>query len=74
MITLRFVQGTLELHGLERDDPRTPPECVWDPRAACHRAAAIDYAPILLRLHQHKEPYEDEARAYTTLDPALIHI
>ena len=72
VITLRFRQGTLEVHGLEPQDPRVPPECRWDARSACHRAAAIDYAAIVLRLHQAKEPYEDEARDYATLDGGLV--
>ncbi|HJK89513.1 MAG TPA: DEAD/DEAH box helicase family protein [Polyangiaceae bacterium LLY-WYZ-15_(1-7)] len=71
MVTLRFVAGTLEVHGLEREDPRVPPECRWDARAGCHRAEALHYARIVLRFVKEKTPYEDEARAYAELDGGL---
>ncbi len=71
MITLRFVGGTLELHGLDEGDAEAPPECRWDPRAACFRAPASDYAAIVLRLHRAKVPYDDQARAYAELSGGL---
>ena len=72
MLTLRFVAGTLELHGLESDASELPPRVRWDARSRCFRAAAIDYAAIVLDLHRRKVPYDDEARAYAELDAGLL--
>ena len=74
MLTLRFVAGTLELHGLAAELPseELPPKVRWDARARCYRAAAMDYAAIVLDLHRRKVEYEDEARRYTELDAGLL--
>jgi len=71
---LRFVAGTLEVRGAEADDPSLPAELRWDPRAACHRAVALDYAAIVGRLHRSGREYIDQARAYETLEAgARVH-
>ncbi|MBX3248269.1 MAG: DEAD/DEAH box helicase family protein [Myxococcales bacterium] len=71
VIRLRFAQGTLELHGLEKDDPEAPPEARWDPRSGCYRAEAIDYARLVMRFRRDKREYADDARAYAELADGL---
>ena len=70
-IRLEFVQGTIEVHGFDVSDPRVPACCRWDERSACHRAKAIDYATIVMRLVRDKIPYEDAARSYDALPEGL---
>lgn len=69
-LALRFVEGTLELHGLPPDEA-APGECRWDARSACHRAPALAYADVVLELRRRKLAYEDHARAYVELEPKL---
>lgn len=71
MVTLRFAYGTVELHGMDKGAPEVPGACVWDPRAGCHRAEAVDYAAVVMSLVKAKVPYEDEARAYEELATGL---
>src|SRR3954462_3601822 len=68
--SLTFVAGTLELRGLAADAP-APPGCLWDPRAACHRAPAIAYADVVRALVHGKIAHDDQARAYPTLDHGM---
>ncbi len=70
MLRLRFAAGTLELDGFPEGEP-LPAECRWDPRSACHRAPALAYAGIVLELRRRQLAYEDQARAYLTLEPKL---
>ena len=71
VVRLAFKSGTLEVHGLEEGDPRVPSQCRWDARSACHRAAAQDYAAIVMSFVRAELPYEDEARAYEELEGGL---
>ena len=66
MIRLRYVGGTLEVHGLDAGSSLVP-EARWDPRTACQRAPAVAYADLVLALRKAGLDYEDEARAYTEL-------
>lgn len=66
MITLTFVAGTIEVHGLTDGMP-VPEGCRWDARARCHRAAAADYAEIVRTLHREGIEYTDRARGYEEL-------
>ncbi len=68
---LRFVAGTIEISGLAPETGASLPGCAWDPRAACYRAAAASYAAIIMALRQGGIPYDDQARAYTTLESGL---
>jgi superfamily II DNA or RNA helicase len=63
VLRLRFEDGTLVIDGLPEDGGVLSGLCVWDGRVRAHRAQAINYAPILRRLHG-KLVYEDGARAY----------
>jgi superfamily II DNA or RNA helicase len=73
-LTLKFENGTLALIGAEKDDPRIPDGWSWDARAACHRAPAMAYAPIVLALRRAGIEYVDEARRYEELTAgALVH-
>lgn len=67
MITLRFVAGTIEVHGLADGSGVLPGACRWDGRSRCHRAAASDYAEVVRSLHREGIAYRDEARAYEEL-------
>jgi superfamily II DNA or RNA helicase len=69
-LSLTFVAGTLELRGLAADAP-VPAGCLWDPRAACYRAPAIAYAELVRALVRDKVAYDDQARAYPTLDHGM---
>ncbi len=69
---IRFHAGTVSLHGLEREDPRLPASVHWDKRTRCHRAAAKDYAPIVMHLRENGVAYKDEARAYEEMSGALM--
>jgi superfamily II DNA or RNA helicase len=70
MLGLRFAAGTLELHGFPEGEA-LPAACRWDPRSACHRAPALAYADIVLELRRRQIAYDDQARAYSTLEPKL---
>ncbi len=70
-VVLRFVSGTVEVAGLGGDAAALLPGCQWDPRAGCHRGAAVDYAAIVRALVRAGIAYEDRARAYTELDAGL---
>ncbi len=67
MLRLQFEAGTLRLTGLEKTAP-APPGCIWDERVASFRAAAVDYARVVLWLRRSEIPYEDEARGYDELE------
>src|SRR5258706_9350416 len=69
-LSLTFVAGTLELRGLDAGAP-APVGCRWDPRAACHRAPAIAYADLVRALIRDKIVFEDQARAYPTLEHGM---
>ena len=68
---LRFASGTIEIRGLEPETDRLPRGCRWDPRSACHRAPAADYAAVVLALREGGIAYEDEARRYDELEEGL---
>lgn len=70
MLSLRFSYGTIELHGWPAELP-LPPGVRWDARAACHRAPASAYAPIVLGLGRDQVPFEDQARRYEELTHGL---
>jgi superfamily II DNA or RNA helicase len=69
MLTLRFAQGTLELVGPADDLPES---WRWDPRSASHRAPAICYAETVRHLRARGLAYDDQARAYATLQVASL--
>jgi len=71
MLELTFVDGTLELRGLEAGAP-APPGSRWDARSACHRAPALAYAEIVLALKRDGIELDDRARAYRELEPRLV--
>lgn len=71
-ITLRFVDGTIEVQGFEQNADNVPEVCLWDPRTRCHRAQALDYNQVVLHLHRSKIPYDDQARRYNKLETGLI--
>ena len=71
VVRLAFSNGTIEVHGLPEGDPRVPAGCRWDARSACHRAAAQDYADIVMSFVRGEVPYEDEARDYPDLAEGL---
>ncbi|NRA36433.1 MAG: DEAD/DEAH box helicase [Polyangiaceae bacterium] len=75
-VTLRFVAGTLEVRGLGQSDEESgrltlPVACEWDKRTACFRAPASDYGPVIRALLIARISYQDDARAYETLDYSL---
>jgi superfamily II DNA or RNA helicase len=74
-IELCFASGTLEIRGLDPGGAALlPAGCQWDERARCHRAAAVDYAPVVMALRRAKVAYTDNARTYTELAAGLrIH-
>jgi len=71
MVRLRFIAGTLEVHGLEKGSPLVP-SGKWDPRTACLRAPALAYAETVLALRKAGLEYEDEARQYETLNSGAL--
>jgi superfamily II DNA or RNA helicase len=70
-VSLRFVSGTIEVEGLGAAAAALVPGCQWDPRAGCHRGAAVDYARIVRALVRAGIAYRDEARAYAELEAGL---
>ncbi len=72
MVRLRFVAGTVEVHGLPQGSPLLPEAARFDPRAACHRAPGSAYAELVLALRKASVEYEDEARAYTELEHGAL--
>jgi superfamily II DNA or RNA helicase len=70
MPSLHFAAGTLELRGVP-PDAELPASWAWDARTACHRAPAVEYAPVVRALHQRGIEVEDHARAYEELDLEL---
>jgi len=72
-VSLHFVAGTIEVHGVARGTALTG-HCVWDERSACLRAPACRYADIVRSLRAQKIGYADDARRYETLTSgALVH-
>ena len=69
MVVLRFADGTLDVQGLERE--QEPPGCEWDPRTLGFRAPARAYAELVLWLRKSGLAYDDQARAYSELEPKL---
>lgn len=69
--SLRFVSGTLELHGVSEAD--APEGFVWDSRTACLRAPASAYARTVLAFRRDGIEVADEARGYATID-ATPHV
>lgn len=67
---VRFVQGTLEIEGL---DPAQagPAGAVFDARTSTHRVPAIAYPEVIRALHGGGQSYTDEARRYETLSLEL---
>ncbi len=72
MVRLRFVAGTLEVHGLAEGSPLLPESARFDARTACHRIPALDYATLVRALHRAKLEYEDEARGYSELEGGAL--
>jgi superfamily II DNA or RNA helicase len=70
MIRLAFHAGTLEVHAVE-DASVLPDGVAWDARTACHRAPAHLYSRVVMALIRAKIPYQDDARAYETLESGL---
>ena len=71
---LRFVAGTIEVHGLPPGQPGLPAGCAWDERSGCFRAPACRYADVVRGLRALGIAYADEARRYETLaSAALVH-
>jgi superfamily II DNA or RNA helicase len=69
--SIQWESGTVTVRDL--DDPSVLPEsCTWDQRTRCYRAAAVDYADVVMALHRRKLPYRDEARGYEELDHGLV--
>lgn len=68
---LRFTAGTLEIHGLPEDSTLLP-GARWDPRSACLRAPALEYARAVLALRKAGIEYEDEARRYEELESGAL--
>jgi superfamily II DNA or RNA helicase len=69
MLLLRFSSGTLELSGEAAPALAAElPVWRWDPRSATHRAPASSYAATVLHLRKRGFAYEDQARAYATLE------
>lgn len=72
MIELSFSAGTIDIRGLPQEaSADLPPSCQWDKRTQSFRAQALDYAAIVLRLIQNKQPYSDQARDYDELTTGL---
>jgi len=69
MVVLTFADGTLEVRGLEAD--QVPPSAELDPRTRSYRAPGRAYAEIVLWLRKSGIAYDDQARAYTELEPKL---
>lgn len=70
MIEIIWQSGTLLVRGV--DDPSIlPSACVWDDRSAGYRAPAVAYDKVVMALHRRKIPYDDQARAYPTLESGL---
>jgi len=67
VVRLTFVAGTVEVRGLEQTPLVPPPFVVLDERAGCHRAAAMNYAKVVLWLRHHDIEYDDQARKYEEL-------
>ncbi|MBN2193966.1 MAG: DEAD/DEAH box helicase family protein [Polyangiaceae bacterium] len=67
MVSLAFVEGTLEIRGVAQGDALLPPCCAWDSRTGCYRARACDYAATVLALKRAHVPCDDRARQYTEL-------
>lgn len=73
MATLVFRAGTLELREVERGTA-LPASFVWDEREARYRAPAMAYRDAVLALRAAKIAFDDEARAYLTLESgARVH-
>ena len=81
-LVLRYDAGTIAVTAEDADGQRASadtlralaaglPGCVWDARAACVRAEALDYAAVVLTLHRAGAAYRDDARAYAELDAHL---
>jgi superfamily II DNA or RNA helicase len=70
-VTLSYASGTIELKGLEPGSVELPPEALWDPRTASHRAPAFAYADVVRALVRGKLEYEDRARQYEELSLEL---
>ncbi|MEO7036687.1 MAG: DEAD/DEAH box helicase family protein [Polyangiaceae bacterium] len=71
-LELRFAAGTLELRGTVPEGIALAPHATWDARSRCFRAPALAYADIVRLLHRGSVAYEDRARAYVELEPALL--
>ena len=71
MIHLEFQAGTLVIRGVD-ETGWLPASVEWDPRSRTHRAPANAYAETVMACIRHKQPYTDEARAYTDLPHGLM--
>lgn len=67
---VRFVQGTLEIEGLDPEAPG-PAGAIFDARTGTHRVPAIAYPEVIRALHGGGQGYTDEARRYETLSLEL---
>ncbi len=72
-VTLAFVGGTIELRGLDARAEALTETLAWDPRAACWRAPAVDYANVVRALRQRDMTYDDGAAGYPTIGRAAVH-
>jgi len=73
MVQILWQSGTILVTG-EVDSSILPPTCAWDERSQGYRAAAVDYAAVVMALHRRKIPYDDQARTYPNLEHGLrIH-
>ncbi len=66
VLTLRFVSGSIEIHG-DVASAIALPGAARDDRSGCLRAPAVAYAAIVRALTRQKVPFVDEARHYETL-------
>lgn len=72
MLKLEFDRGTVLVHGDQSDiEELALPGCAYDHRVSLSRAPARHYRDIVTQLAEDGIPFEDEARAYETLDLAL---
>lgn len=67
-VRITFAAGTVCLAGPPRGTSiALPAGARWDEREQVHRAPAIDYAELVLKLRAQGVAYTDEARVYTEL-------
>lgn len=72
-VEIKFVAGTLEIHGLDDEASGDPlfPGCTWDERTRCFRAPARDYASAMHALSRDGRTVNDRARRFRSLEANL---